>query len=94
MAYFDTNKDEEIYVKVALSPVSIENAKLNMIAELPQWDFENVVANAEKDWNEELNKIQIKTKDSAVKRIFYTALYHTMIAPSVFCDVNGDYRGA
>lgn len=94
LAYFDTGKDEEIYVKVALSPVSIENAKLNMTAELPHWDFESVVANAEKDWNEELNKIQIKTKDSAVKRIFYTALYHTMVAPSVFCDVNGDYRGA
>ena len=91
---FDTKEKENIYVKVALSPVSIENAKLNMQTELPGWNFEQTIANADKAWNEELNKIQIKTEDESVKRVFYTALYHTMIAPSEFCDVNMDYRGS
>lgn len=93
-ALFDTKDKEEIYIKVALSPVSIENAKLNMQAELPGWDFNQTIADADKAWNEELNKIQIATNDDSVKRTFYTALYHTMIAPSEFCDVNMDYRGA
>lgn len=88
------NAEDPIYVKVAISPVSVENAKLNMNAELPEWDFEATVAAADKAWNDELNKIIIETKDAAVKRTFYTALYHTMIAPSEFCDVNGDYYGA
>ncbi|MDR0505536.1 MAG: GH92 family glycosyl hydrolase [Dysgonamonadaceae bacterium] len=94
LAYFDTDDDKPVYVKVALSPVSIENAKKNMQAELPGWNFEQAIANADKAWNLELNKIQIKTADDAVKKIFYTAMYHTMIAPSVFCDVNCNYRGA
>lgn len=93
-ALFDTEAGEEIYVKVALSPVSIENAKLNMSAELPGWDFGRTVAAADEAWNRELNKIRITVNDDTVKRIFYTALYHTMIAPSEFCDVNGDYYGA
>jgi len=91
---FDTKDREELFIKVALSPVSIENAKLNMQAELPGWDFEQTIADADKAWNEELNKIQIKVNDDKIKRTFYTAMYHTMIAPSEFCDVNGDYRGS
>jgi len=83
-----------VMVKVALSPVSIANAEANMLAEMPGWDFEAVKATARKKWNAELSKIAIKTSDKSVKRIFYTGLYHTMIAPSLFCDVNGDYRGA
>ncbi|MDH6304926.1 putative alpha-1,2-mannosidase [Parabacteroides sp. PF5-5] len=93
-ALFSTQDKEELYVKVALSPVSIENAKLNMQAELPAWNFEQTITNADKAWNEELNKILIETNDNRVKRTFYTALYHTMIAPSEFCDVNNDYYGA
>lgn len=93
-AIFDMDDKEELYIKVALSPTSIENAKMNMKAELPEWDFEKTVADADKAWNKELNKIQIKTDDEAIKRTFYTGMYHTMIAPSEFCDVNGDYYGA
>lgn len=85
---------DPLYVKVALSPVSIDNAKVNLLAELPGWNFEQAVNDADEAWNAELNKIQIETTDESVKRTFYTALYHTMIAPSVFCDVNGDYYGA
>jgi predicted alpha-1,2-mannosidase len=93
-AYFDVNDREPLYVKVALSPVSIENAKLNMRAEIPDWDFAQTVNAANRDWNDELGKIAITTADDRTKRIFYTALYHTMTAPSEFCDVNNDYRGA
>ncbi|MDR1274404.1 MAG: GH92 family glycosyl hydrolase, partial [Odoribacteraceae bacterium] len=91
---FDSTEGEQISVKVALSPVSIGNAEANLQAELPGWDFGMTVAQASAAWNDELSKIVIQTKDESVKRIFYTALYHTMIAPSEFCDVNGDYRGA
>lgn len=93
-ASFDTREDETIFVKVAISPVSIENARLNMQYELPDWDFAQTVRRAEDSWNNELNKVRISTQDESVKRIFYTALYHTMVAPSEFCDVNRDYRGA
>ncbi len=93
-ARFDALGDKPLYVKVALSPVSIENAKENMLSELPGWDFEQTIVAADDAWNAELNKIQIETDDESVKRTFYTALYHTMIAPSEFSDVNGDYYGA
>lgn len=93
-ALFDMKDGEELYVKVALSPVSIENAKMNMKAELPDWDFEKTIADADEAWNKELNKIQVQSGDKRILRTFYTALYHTMIAPSEFCDVNKDYRGA
>ena len=92
--YGDSLGTEALYVKVALSPVSIENAKQNLKAELSGWDFEETKRNAYDAWNKALSKIKIKTDDNSVKRIFYTGLYHTMIAPSVFSDVNGDYRGA
>lgn len=92
-ALFDTKDKEEVFVKVALSPTSIENAKLNMQTELSGWDFDATVKSADKAWNEELNKIIINADDKT-KRTFYTALYHTMIAPSEFCDVNNDYYGA
>ena len=91
---FDTEPGETILAKVALSPVSVENAALNMQAELPGWDFEAVAAAADAAWNAELSKVHIETGDEAARRIFYTALYHTMVAPSEFCDVNRDYRGA
>jgi predicted alpha-1,2-mannosidase len=90
---FDTKANEDLYAKVALSPVSIENAKMNMASELPGWDFERTVTDADAAWNKELNKIDFQTGDHKTKRIFYTALYHTMIAPSEFCDVNKDYYG-
>jgi predicted alpha-1,2-mannosidase len=93
-ACFDMDAQEALYVKVALSPVSVENAKLNMQAELPGWDFAQTVKAADTAWNDELGKIIITAGDDRAKRIFYTALYHTMIAPSEFCDVNNDYRGA
>ncbi len=93
-ALFGSIGTEPLYVKVALSPVSIDNARLNMESELPGWDFDATIKSANDAWNAELSKIRISTPDESVKRIFYTALYHSMVAPSLFCDVNGDYRGA
>lgn len=85
-------KGEVLKLKVGLSPVSYENALANITAELPGWDFENVMAQADRKWNKELSKVVIKAPEDT-KTIFYTALYHTMIAPSIFNDANGDYRG-
>lgn len=88
------NGSEPLLVKVGISAVSEANARENLKAELPGWNFQNTVAGAKDEWNKELSKIAIRTSDERAKRIFYTALYHTMIAPSVFNDVNGEYRGA
>lgn len=85
---------QPVMVKCALSAVSIEDAKANLKAEIPGWDFKATVAAADKAWNDELGKIAVDTDDANVRTIFYTALYHTMTAPSVFCDVTGRYRGA
>ncbi|OUO22073.1 alpha-mannosidase [Alistipes sp. An31A] len=93
-ASFATTEGEELLLKVAISPVSVENAKENLAAELPDWDFEATAQAADAAWNDELGRVRIETADSSARRIFYTALYHTMIVPSTFCDVNGDYRGA
>jgi len=90
-AGFDGN---EIMMKVALSPVSMEGAYENMKAELPGWDFDATAEAAGKAWDEELGRIRIETGDEEIKKVFYTALYHTMIAPSTFCDIDGSYRGA
>ena len=91
---FDTEEGEQILLKVAISPVSIAGAKANLAAELSDWDFEGTVAKAEDKWEQELGKVKIETTNESARRIFYTALYHTMVAPSLFCDVDGSYRGA
>ena len=93
-AGFKTAEGEQIMVKVAISPVSEENARLNLETELEGWDFEATALAATKAWDEELSKVDIKTTDPDLRTVFYTALYHTMIVPSTFCDVNGEYRGA
>lgn len=83
-----------LLVKCALSAVSVENAKLNLKAEQPGWNFGETVERAERAWDEQLAKVSIETGDADARTIFYTALYHTMTAPSVFCDINGQYRGS
>ncbi len=91
---FSTTESEQLLLKVAISPVSIEGAEANLAAELSGWDFEGVIDNAQTAWESELNKVKIEGNDLDAKKIFYTALFHTMISPALFCDVNGDYRGA
>ncbi len=90
----NTTAGQQILVKVALSPVSVEGAKANMTAELSGWDFEAVKAAARTAWNSELGKVKIETDDADKRTVFYTALYHTMVAPSQYNDVDGRYRGS
>ena len=88
------NTEKPVLVKIGISPVSAQNAALNIRQEIPHWNFDAIVENADRLWNHALGAIQVQTKTKAQQRIFYTALYHTMIAPSIFNDVNGDYRGS
>lgn len=83
-----------LLVKVALSPVSIDKAKLNMQAELAGWDFDAAVKQADEAWNRELARIEIQTNDRTKKHVFYTAMYHLMTSCSKFNDVDREYRGA
>ena len=79
--------------KVALSSVSMENARQNMEQEAPHWDFDRYVAAADADWEKQLGKIEVKGTE-VQKEIFYTALYHTKIQPNTMSDVNGEYMAA
>ncbi len=82
-----------LIVKVGISAVSIEGARKNLEAEVPHWDFDQVLQEATATWNEALGRIELKGGERSQQRIFYTALYHTMIAPYIFNDVDGHYRG-
>jgi predicted alpha-1,2-mannosidase len=93
VALFATRNNEKITVKVGISPVSTENAWQNIKAEMPGWNFKAIATKANAAWNKELGKVQVASGDTARLKTFYTALYHTLIAPSVFNDHNGDYRG-
>ncbi len=94
-AYFDfkTSANEKIKIKFALSPVSTEGAKKNLNVEIPHWDFERVKTEAQAAWNKELGKIAVTmgSRDDMVN--FYTALYHTFLSPTVYMDVDGQYKG-
>ena len=83
-----------LLVKVALSPVNIDKAKLNMKAELAGWDFDAAVKAADEAWNRQLSRIAIETSNLTQKRIFYTAMYHLMTVCSNFNEVDLEYRGA
>ena len=87
-------KQQPILVKVGISAVSVDHAIQNLDEEIAEWDFDRVAADAKDAWEKQLGKIQIKTDNDSIKNIFYTGLYHTMVAPSVFSDRNGDYWGA
>ena len=91
---FSTTSDEEILLKVAISPVSIDGARLAMATELPGWDFDATCEKALQTWEKELAHIRIESGSQQVKRIFYTSMYHAMMAPVLFSDVDGRYRGA
>lgn len=95
IAYFDyaTKSGEKLVVKLALSSVSEEGARKNMKAELPGWDFDAVVSQARDQWNKEFSKMPVESKDKDLLQTFYTALYHAEIAPIVFSDVDGQFRG-
>lgn len=80
-----------VEIKVALSSINTDKA-IEALAEIPDWNFERVVAAADRAWEEEMAKIKIETPRKNIKRIFYTNLYHTAIAPTLYSDADGEYR--
>ena len=87
-----TNKGKQILAKVGISFVDSDGAKNNVDTEIPLWNFDQVRKDANKLWNNELSKIKIKTRDETARSIFYTALYHTALEPTIASDVDGRYR--
>ncbi|MFZ9386688.1 MAG: GH92 family glycosyl hydrolase [Chitinophagaceae bacterium] len=90
---FDLGWTAKIRAAVGISGVSMEGAKRNLDTEIPGWDFEKVRLDAKKAWNRELGKISVEGGTPNQQTIFYTALYHTMLSPNIYTDVDGQYRG-
>lgn len=90
---FNTEKDEQILVNTAISGVSMEGAAKNLQAEVPDNDFDKYHAAAVAEWNKQLSKIEVKSANTDDMVKFYTALYHSMIAPTLYNDVDGSYFG-
>ncbi len=90
---FDTKAGEQILAKVGISAVSVEGARKNLEADISDWDFDSIHKQAKEKWNNYLSKITVDGGTEKEKRIFYTALYHTALAPNLFMDVDGQYRG-
>ena len=84
--------DGRVLAKVGISSVDEEGARLNVEAEIPNWNFEGVMKEANTAWNEALGKIDIETSDNDSRTVFYTSLYHAFIQPSLASDVDGRYR--
>ena len=93
LLHYKTSEGETIYVKTGISGVSIEGARKNLDAEIPGWDFAKVQRDAHAAWERELSRVQVRDSSQKNKEIFYTGLYHTMLAPTLFDDVDGQYRG-
>ncbi|HET7580437.1 MAG TPA: GH92 family glycosyl hydrolase [Bacillales bacterium] len=90
---YDTQKGEQVLVKIGISFVSTDQAMLNLKKEIPDWDFEKVKHQASKTWNDELKKIEVYGGSHKDKVKFYTSLYHALLGPYTFSDVNGKYIG-
>ena len=90
---YETEEQEEILIKVGISYVSIEGAQKNLEAELNHWDFDKVRNDARETWNKELSKFNIHGKSEENKQIFYTAVYHSLLAQQISQDVDGKYYG-
>jgi predicted alpha-1,2-mannosidase len=90
---FDSSGVQPLLVKVGISAVSAENARMNLEKEIPDWDFERVKRETSELWNKELSKIYVSGGSDDQKTVFYTALYHTMISPNTYNDADGSYLG-
>lgn len=92
---FATEADEQVKVKVGISAVSAENARMNRQEEIPGWNFEKIRRKANNLWHDELKKIKVDTDNASMEnlRVFYTALYHALLNPNLYSDVDGSYRG-
>ena len=91
-ADFRTEEGDEVMLKLALSFNSMEGAQLNLETELPGWNFEKVRKEAYKAWNREFSRVKVETSDESARKVFYTALYHSMIFPSLYSDCNEEDR--
>ncbi len=90
---FATGAGEAVLVKVGISAVDIDGARKNLDSEAPLWDFDAVRASAAASWNAALGRIRVKGGTAAQRTVFYTALYHALLAPNLFMDADGRYRG-
>ena len=90
---FDTEEGEQVTIVTALSGVSMEGAVKNLDAEAPHNDFDKYLADAKADWNKQLQRIEVTGGNDDDRVNFYTALYHSMIAPTIYSDVDGQYYG-
>lgn len=90
---FDTKANEEVFVKVGISPVDIEGAAKNLDSEIADFNFNQVVTNANDAWEYELSKIKVEGGTDDEKAVFYTSLYHSNLSPIIYSDVDGRYRG-
>lgn len=90
---FDDSQDHAVKLKVGISYVSVENALLNLKTENTGWDIDMVRAKARAAWNDRLSQIEVEGGTDEQKTVFYTALYHSLLAPNLFTDVNGEYVG-
>ena len=90
---FTLPADRNLRMKIGISGVSHETARLNLDTEIPHWNFQQLQQEAEAAWNRELGKIEVKGGSSDEQVVFYTALYHASLAPNLYTDVNGQYRG-
>jgi len=90
---FDTQEGEKIDVKFALSPVSTKNALENMHVETPNWNFNEVKSKGQEQWQKEFERVEVKMISKADMVNFYTAMYHAFVTPTVYTDVNGQYKG-
>lgn len=90
---FETEEGEQILVKVGISAVDVEGAKNNVLSEMPDWNFDEQRIKAFALWNSEMERIDVQDQSKENKTIFYTAMYHTMVAPNLYSDADGRYRG-
>ena len=90
---FPTRKDEQVQLKCGISFVSMEGAQRNLEQDIPDWNFERVKENTRNLWNQALSSVKVEGSERD-KTIFYTSLYHTMIDPRIYTDVDGQYMGA
>jgi predicted alpha-1,2-mannosidase len=90
---YKTSKKEVILIKVGISSVSLKGAEKNLGAEIPGWNFNNIVKLADNEWNKALSSISVETENNDNKKTFYTALYHALLAPNTFSDIDGSYIG-
>jgi predicted alpha-1,2-mannosidase len=93
VVHYKTKAGEQLLIKTGISGTGIEGAQKNLKAEIPAWDFGKVQADAAAAWKTQLAKIEVETTDRNLRTLFYSSLYHSMLGPTLFDDVDGQYRG-